>query len=253
MSRVAVVVAGTLAGLALLTTSPASPSTTDPAVRALLHRVDDLLRGASSHGRIVMRVKTETWQRELELESWSEGTEKTLMRILAPPKERGTATLKVGPNIWNYLPKVDRTIKVPASMMSASWMGSHFTNDDLVRESRFEDDYACSATEKPAGGAGHWAIECTPDPDAPVVWGRVVLRLGADEIVQEVAYFDEHGAPARTMSYDDIADFGGRRLPRRVRMTPADKPGEYTEIVYQELAFDVAIPGDTFTLQGLRK
>jgi hypothetical protein len=260
MSRIAsrAVLLSLVAILAALWAASAAPAAAGGGndgvtVRDLLRRTDDLLRGASSHGRVIMRVQTESWQRELELESWSEGTDKTLVRILAPAKERGTATLKVGPNIWNYLPKVDRTIKVPASMMSASWMGSHFTNDDLVRESRFEDDYSCSITERPANGAGHWTVECSPHPEAPVVWGKVVLRLRPDELVEEVAYFDEHGRLARTMTYGDVADFGGRRLPRRLRMTPADKPGEYTEVYYQELAFDVAIPADTFSLQGLRR
>jgi hypothetical protein len=109
--------------------------------REIIDRVDRLLRGESSHGLAVMEVVTENWERSLTMEMWSLGTEHSLVRILAPPKEAGTATLKAGDDIWNYLPKVDRTIKIPASMMMGSWMGSHFTNDDLVKDSRLVDDY----------------------------------------------------------------------------------------------------------------
>jgi hypothetical protein len=188
------------------------------------------------------------------MQAWSEGTQKSLIRILDPPKERGMATLKVDQNIWNYLPKVDRTIKLPASNMSGSWMGSHFSNDDLVKHSRFSEDYDCEFTEKPDGKDGYYGIECIPKPDAPVVWGKVAIRIrGSDELVEEVAYFDEEGGLVRTFSYEDVGELGGRRLPRRVKVVPSDKPDEYTEIIYEELTFDVKLSERTFTLQALRR
>jgi hypothetical protein len=185
---------------------------------------------------------------------WSEGTEKTLIQIVSPARERGTATLKVENNIWNYLPKVDRTIKVPASMMGGSWMGSHFTNDDIVRDSRFTDDYACELTGSPQQGQSQYIIACIPHPDAPVVWGRVELRLRAeDELIQEVRFFSEKEELVRTLTYTDVGELGGRVLPRCTRLVPADEPDEFTEISYQELRFDVELPARTFTLQALKR
>ena len=136
--------------LALMATGAVTAADPDPEVLALLLRMDDLYRGdESSHGKVTLRVKTARFQREMAMEMWSEGTENTLVQILAPARDRGTATLKVGSNIWNYLPKIDRTIKVPVSMMSGSWMGSHFSNDDLIDSSRFSEDYDCIAVERP--------------------------------------------------------------------------------------------------------
>ncbi len=225
-----------------------------PTVAELLQRTDDLMRGESSEGTFTMHVKTARWDRSMTMKAWSEGTEKSLIQILAPAKDRGTATLKVGQNIWNYLPKVDRTIKVPASMMSGSWMGSHFTNDDLVKHSRFDTDYDCEFTAQPEGDEGHYVIDCIPKPDAPVVWGKVVVKIrGSDELVEEVAYFDEEDQLIKTFAYLDFGELGGRRLPRRTRVIPADKPEELTEIVYEELKFDVKLPRSTFTLQALKR
>jgi hypothetical protein len=185
---------------------------------------------------------------------WSQGTEKTLIEILSPAKERGTATLKVEGNIWNYLPKVDRTIKVPASMMAASWMGSHFTNDDIVKDSRFTDDYTCELTTSSEDTRGYYVISCIPKPDAPVVWGRVELRLRVeDELIHEIRFFDEKAELVRTLSYTDVGELGGRTLPRRVRVIPADEPDEFTEVSYEELDFDVELPARTFTLQALKR
>lgn len=234
--------------------TPPALEAAGPTVAELLQRTDDLMRGNSSEGTFTMHVKTARWDRSMTMKAWSEGTDKSLLQILAPAKDRGTATLKVDQNIWNYLPKVDRTIKVPASMMSGSWMGSHFTNDDLVKHSRFDTDYDCEFTAQPDGGEGHYVIDCVPKPDAPVVWGKVVIKIrGSDELVEEVAYFDEENQLIRTFAYMDFGELGGRRVPRRTQVIPADKPEELTEIVYEELKFDVKHPRSTFTLQALKR
>ena len=240
--------------LALVLAVPAGAKD-PPSVEELLDKADDLWRGSSSQGQISMHIKTGRWQRSLTMRVWSQGTEKTLIQILAPAKEKGTATLKVNNEIWHYLPKVDRTIKVPASMMSGSWMGSHFTNDDLVRESRFTDDFDCEVSARPEGGReGHHVVECIPHPDAPVVWGKVVLGFRAsDELIERITYHDEDDELVRTLDYADIGSLGGRRLPKRVRVIPADEPDELTEVVYEELAFDVELPRRIFSLQALRR
>ena len=124
----------------------ASPAAGQRSAREVMDEVDRLLRGDSSRGVATMEVVTEHWQRSLTMEVWSLGTDHSLVRVTAPAKEAGTATLKVGKDIWNYLPKIDRTIKIPSSMMSGSWMGSHFTNDDLVKDSRLIDGYEIETT-----------------------------------------------------------------------------------------------------------
>jgi hypothetical protein len=227
----------------------------DAEIERLLRKADDMMRGESSEGQSTMHVKTARWERKLTMKVWSEGTDKSLILILAPPKEKGMATLKVGRNIWNYLPKVDRTIKVPASMMSGAWMGSHFTNDDIVKDSRFSEDFDNTLLEKPEKPSqGYYVIESIPKPDTPVVWGKVIIKIRAtDELVEEIGFYDEDGNLARTMVFSEVGDLGGRRLPRRVRMIPADKPDEFTEMIYEELNFGVELPERTFTLQSLRR
>lgn len=243
-----------LPGAPALAAQAADAGEEELTVTDLLRVQDDATRGASSRGTMTMRVKTARWERSLTLKMWTKGTEKTLMRIESPAKERGTSTLKVDKNIWNYLPKVDRTIKVPASMMSGSWMGSHFTNDDLVQESRYSEDFDCKFLEKPQDAKGKYRVECTPKPDAPVVWGKVVLQARAeDKLADEITFFDEAGKLVRTMTMSDFAELGGRKLARRMRLEPADKSGEYTEVVYEEMAFDVDLPEHTFTLQALKR
>jgi outer membrane lipoprotein-sorting protein len=244
-----------LLAVGAVSSGPAARASGEDVARRLLDKTDDLQRGNSSHGKMTMHVKTDRWDRTLTMEIWSKGRNLSLVRILSPASEAGMATLKVDKNVWNYLPKVDRTMKVPPSMMSASWMGSHFTNDDLVRDSRMADDYTFTLESEPATNAeGLYVIACIPKPEAPVVWGKVVVDIrGADEMPTDITYFDEKGGLARTMTFTDVHTVGKRSFPTHVALTVADKPGEVTEISYADMQFDLDLPESIFTLQGLKQ
>ncbi len=230
--------------------SPASAA--EPTLEEILDSSDDYARGDSSIAKIQMEVHTRRYQRTMAMQAWSEGTEKTLIRILEPAKDRGIATLKVDDHIWNYLPKVDRTMKVPAAMMSGSWMGSHFTNDDLVKESRLSEDFTGSVLERPENGQGNYLVELIPRPDAPVVWGKVEIEVRPDLLPLEFRYYDEHDALVRTMTFGDFKELGGRTMPATMTLQPADEPEEFTRITYLELSIDPKIDPSMFSVQSLR-
>jgi outer membrane lipoprotein-sorting protein len=223
--------------------------------KQILDKVDDLFRSQSSHGLATMTVVTAHWKRSLTLEMWSKGKDKSLVRILAPKKEKGTTTLRSGNDIWNYLPKVKKVIKLPSSMMAASWMGSHFTNDDLVKESRMADDYTFELTFR-GEVAGDEIVEvtCHPKPEAAVVWGKVLVRARLqDYLPLFVKYFDEDLQLARTMTFSQVSELGGRVLPALVAMVPEEKPEESTVIHYEKMEFDIGLKDDFFSLRTLQK
>ena len=223
-------------------------------VKKILDHVDDLYRGKSSHGIMQMHVKTEHWERKLKIEFWSQGKEQSLMRILEPKKEKGTATLKSGKNIWNYLPKIKRVIKIPSSMMGGSWMGSHFTNDDLVKESRMAEDFNCSASD-PGKRQGIEVIEisCIPKENAAVVWGKVLVRVQkSDWQPIEIEYYDEEIQLNRIMTFDNFKMVKKRNIPTMMTLQPIDKPEEKTIVSYDEMNFDLELPKDLFSLRHLQ-
>lgn len=225
----------------------------DPTLEQLLLATDDATRGDQSHAVLAMHVRTARYERTMQMEAWSKGTDRTLVRILAPEKDAGVTTLKVDDNLWNYLPKVDRTMKVPAGMMSGSWMGSHFTNDDLVRDSRLSEDYGCAVTGRPADSGGNYVVRCTPKPDAPVVWGSVDAVVRPDLVPVRIEFRDEKGALARTMSYGDVRVVGGKPVPHQMRLDPHDAPGEFTEIRFASLDLTVKLDDNLFSLQALTR
>ncbi len=222
--------------------------------RDIIDRVDRIMRGESSYGVATMDVVTENWERSMSMEVWSLGTDYSLIRITAPNKEAGTATLKAGDDIWNYLPRVDRSIKIPASLMMGAWMGSHFTNDDLVKESRLIEDYDIEIEfEGDRDGAEVWEFVLTPKPEAAVVWGRITYEVRKDDLMPVWArYYDEDGALVRTMTFSDYRVMGGRLVPAAMDMIPEDKPGERTSVRYSEIEFDIDIDESFFSLRALR-
>jgi len=228
------------------------PSTQE--ARDIIDRVDRMLRGDSSVGRVEMTVATRQWKRTTELRIWSEGTEKVLVRVESPKKDQGTATLRVGDNIWNYLPKIDRVIRIPTSMMMASWMGSHFTNDDLVKDSRLIRDYDIAIDyEGPREGVAVYEFLLTPRPEAPVVWGKIVYQIRKSDL-QPIwgKFYGEDGQLKRLATFSEWETMDGRLVPTRMRMSPSDKPGEFTEMKYKELDFDLKIAESIFSLKALR-
>lgn len=230
-------------------------ATDEQRAREIVDRVDRLLRGDSSRGTVTMQIVTENWQRSLTMQILSQGTQNALVRIQQPKKEAGTATLKVDTNIWNYLPKVSRTIKIPSSMMMASWMGSHFTNDDLVKDSQLVRDYFLEiAFEGDRDGAPVYEFLLTPRPEAPVVWGKIELEVRQDDLMPTwQRYYDEDGTLMRELRFSAYTTLGGRLVPARMVMQPQDKPQEQTVIVYDDLEFDIPIAADTFSLRNLER
>ena len=223
--------------------------------REIIDQVDRLMRGDASIARFTMDIRTENWDRSLTLRAWSLGTEHALIRVESPQREAGTATLRADQEVWNYLPRVDRTIKVPSSMMMGSWMGSHFTNDDLVKESRLVDDYEIEiAFEGEREGVEVWEFLLVPLPEAPVVWGKIRYEVRQEDFMPTWArYYDESDQIVRTMTWSEIRLMGSRLVPTVMTMQPADKPGETTVVRYHELDLDVDLDEGFFSLRNLRR
>ena len=224
-------------------------------VDELIQHIDRLWRGETSRATMSMSVKTQRYERSMTMDVWSKGKEYSLVVIREPIKDRNIATLKVIDKIWNYLPKIDRVTKVPSSMMSGSWMGSHFTNDDLVKESTFEDDYTAEITfEGERDGRLIYEISFTPKEDAAVVWGKVVMMLEQKTLAPYRAfYYDEEGVLIRTMIFDQPQLIDGRTVPMRMTLQPEDKPEESTVIVYRNIEFGIPLDASFFSLQSLKQ
>ena len=226
-----------------------------PDAHELVAKTDLALRGKTQQGKASMTVRTPDWERTLEMDYWSVNPDKSFILITAPAKEAGTSTLRIESNMWNYLPKVERVIKIPPSLMLQPWMGSDFTNDDLVKESSLVNDYTHNiVAEVVEGGDACYQVLATPKPDAPVVWGKLVLAIRkSDYLPRKEEFYDEKGKLRKVLTYEDIRRAGGRNYPMRWKMVSVTKPGHETVLVYSDLKFDLRIPDRVFTQRNMKR
>lgn len=238
---------------------PAPPGLTG---RSVAERAEAALRSDRTYLRGQMTVISPrlATDRVVAFENWDDlPGKRSFIHILSPAKDADTTFLKLHPNLWMYIPRVERTMRIPPSMMLQSWMGSDFTNDDLVRESSQLDDYDHELLGIDPAPPGHedlraYVVEYRPHEDAPVVWGKIVMWIETEHgtpLYEE--FYDEDGVKLRVMRFDDIRPVGGRRYPFVWSMTPLDKEGHETRIRVDQIEFDAQIPDEVFTKRNLTR
>jgi outer membrane lipoprotein-sorting protein len=221
----------------------------------IVRRSDEHARGKTSVAEMTITTVRPKWTRSLEMKVWMKGNDFALLLVQAPAKDKGIAYLKRKNEVWNWIPSLERTIKLPPSMMSQSWMGTDFTNDDLVKEASAVDDYTHKilGTEKQLD-RDCYKIEMIPKPEAAIVWSRVLVWIDKKDYLQlRTEFYDDSGDLVNTMIGSEIKTLGGRLLPTKMTMTPAEKKGCKTEIIYRNITYDQAINDSFFTTDNLSK
>ena len=228
-------------------------------VATIIDKVDKLYRSETSYTEIEMTITNPNWERTVGVNMWTKGMDETFISITAPKRDAGITTLRKGREMWNYFPKIDKLMKVPPSMMMGSWMGSDFTNDDLVKESTFHDDYESrlippsERTIEP-DASQTYAIELIPKEKTATVWGRIVLVVRRHDFIPlREAYYDERGRMMRRMDFFDVAELGGRPIPTRFELVPLNKEGHRTTIRYVAAEFEVEHDSQVFTQRNMRR
>jgi hypothetical protein len=226
-----------------------------PTATEIVKRADDNRRGNSSYSEIKMTIVRPAWSREIGIKSWSKGDAYSLTLITAPAKEKGQAFLKRQKDLWNWQPSIGRMIKMSSSVMGQSWMGSDFTNDDMVRESSSVNDYThqLEKTEK-VREFDCYKVILTPKEDAAVVWGKVVMWISEGDFVEvKTEFYDEDETLINTFNGYDVKPYGKRKLMSRMEVIPADKPNQKTVMTVVSYDFDVAIEESFFSQQNMKK
>lgn len=222
-------------------------------IQEIVNSIDRLYRSNTSKGEIEMVITTPHWERTLKFNIWSEGMNKTFVLVASPEKEAGYATLRIGNEMWNYLPPTDQVMKVPPSMMMGSWMGSDFTNDDLVRESSLFDDYNIDFTQVENPEDDQLYIELIPKENSPVVWGKIIIAVTKNNNLPVwQKYYDEDNSLMRIMNFKEIKTFGDKTIPSVLELIPQNKEGSKTVVRYLSMEFNVELEDDIFSLRNLQ-
>ncbi|MCF8228983.1 MAG: outer membrane lipoprotein-sorting protein [Bacteroidales bacterium] len=241
--------------LALLLLTGNSILGQQPDAKDIVKKATDKLNGESSKGKMSMKIIRPSWTREIEMKVWSLGTEYYMIYITAPAREEGQVFLKRDQDMWNYMPNINRMIKIPPSMMMQSWMGSDFTNNDLVKVSSMVEDYTHKITgQDTIEGFECWIIEFTPKPNAAVVWGKIEMWISKVELYElKALYYDESGKLVNKEFMSDVEQMGDRKLPSHMEMIPVDKEGHKTVMDFVDMEFNVDIGEDFFSIQNMKR
>ena len=237
--------------LLLGATAYAAVSAEDAA--AIIKHAIDYWRDISSYSVVDMTIHRPDWERTMTIRIWTRGQKESLVRVTAPPKDAGNATLLLDNDMWSFTPKINRVIKIPSSMMSQSWMGSDFSNNDLAKADDLIEQYTHKLLRTETH-EGHkvYVIDSTPKEAAPVVWGHEVIKIRDDWLILEHLFYDQQNVLVKQLVTSEIKPMGGKLVASRERMQKADKPGEWTDVVTREVRFNIPIVASTFTLSNLR-
>ncbi len=237
--------------ISLLLAGPAAAA--EPEATRIVKDAIDHWRGLSSYTEMTMVIHRPDWERTMTMQAWTKGDDRSLVRVIAPKKDRGNGTLTDDNKMWTYSPKINRVIKVPSSMMGQSWMGSDFSNKDVARADDIVDQYDHTILSRlDEDGLTVYEIESIPHEEAAVVWGREVLRIRDDHVVIEHAFYDQDGELVKTLKSLEIAEMGGRTIATRQRMIKTDEPDEWTEIAVDDVQYELELKDSLFTLSNLR-
>lgn len=221
----------------------------------IVKEADQKMRGEYSTQEMKMTIVRPDWERTIGFKLWSRGTKYTMIYITEPPKEKGQVFMKRENEMWNWVPSIERLIKLPPSMMMQSWMGSDFTNDDLVKESSIINDYTHELLgSEQVSGADCYKIKLTPKPEAAVVWGKIIIWISKDKVLERKAeFYDEDGYLVNIQHLDKVQNMDGREIPTHWEMIPAEEEGRKTVIDILKADFGTPIQESFFSQQNMKR
>lgn len=230
-----------------------SAAQADEDAKGIIKAAINHYRDVSSYSVGQMLIHRPTWERSMEMKVWTEGLDKSLVRIISPKKDEGSGSLLIGDHMWSFTPKINRIIKIPSSMSHQSWMGSDFSNNDIARADDLLDKYTHTLQEtREQDGMHVYVVKSVPHDNAPVVWGKEIVTIREDYVLLEHAFYDQEGVLVKMLVTSNIRVVSGKNVATVERMQKANAKDEWTEFRLKEVVFGLTIPKNTFTLSNLR-
>jgi outer membrane lipoprotein-sorting protein len=223
--------------------------------KEIVQKADEKLRGTTSQVEITIKTVRPNWERTMEVKAWMKGSNYSMILVQSPAKDKGIAFLKRKKEVWNWMPSLERTIKLPPSMMSQSWMGTDFTNDDLVKESSIVNDYDHSIIgDTTIDNRACHIIQMIPKPEAAVVWGKLIVCIDKKDFLElNTKFFDEENKLINIMNGYDVKMMDNRLIPTRFEMIPMDKKNHKTEMIYRAIKYNRPMEDEFFTVEKMKK
>ena len=230
-------------------------TTQQPSADEIVRKANDLMMGRSSQSIATMTVIRPSWTRTVSMKTWSLGNDYYMVQITAPAQDKGQVFLKRFNEMWNWMPNISRTIRLPPSMMGQNWMGSDFTNNDLVKANSIVEDYTHTLLgHETLEGYDCYKIQLKPKPSAAVVWDKIIVWIAKDKYFQlKAEFYDEDGDLVNREVQSEVRRFGDRDLPSKMVMTPVRESGKQTTLTFDQMSFNMKLDPGFFSQQNMKK
>ena len=227
-----------------------TPVQAAPDARAVLRAIEDNHRGGAGRATITLTVSRPDRRTEYVLVVWSDGEERGLVQVKSPARDAGQAFLKVGDNLWVYTPRLKRTLRLPPSGRSESFLGSDISYSDLAGRDA-EQDY----TPRVVGGeAATVVLELQPKPGAPTPYGKLIVKAqSATYAPLEWTFYDQREKAVKRVTFSEHVRIGARLFPTRTVVEDLLRSGYRTTGVFRDTQFGTPVPDACFTLQALEQ
>lgn len=238
-----------LVGIAVLGSIAISMNTATPTAEQILAKAEQKLAASSVIAEMDITIQRPRWTKNMSLKTWAKGVDYAVAYVTGPDKDKGTVYLKAKDDVYNYLPKIKKTVKLPAALMSQNWMGTDMSTDDLVKLTKLTQDYSAKVTgSQTVSGKDCYEITLTPKASADVLWGKLVTCIDKKDYIQlKTIFYDEDQEQVNTMVASNVKNMGGKMLASKMVMTPANKAGHSTTVVYRSMSFNKALSSTFFT------
>jgi outer membrane lipoprotein-sorting protein len=223
--------------------------------KEIIRKADKKWQGLSNYTEMKMTIVRPKYSRNIEFKSWSKDRNYSITLITAPAREKGQSFLKRKNDMWTWNPNINRFIKLPTSMMSQGWMGSDFTNDDVLKESSIVNDYTHKILkEEMIDDILCYKIEMLPTENAVVVWGKLIKWISKDAYDQlKTEYYDEDDDLIKSEYSKDIKNFDGKLIPSIIEIHPTDKPGNKTIVEIKIIKYNIKVKDNFFSQQNMKR
>lgn len=244
-----------IGGLVILACVALSMRTATPSALEILKKAEQKLDATSMIATLDIAIQRPRWTKTMQMKTWAVGTDYALAYVLSPDKDKGTIYLKNKNSVYNYLPKIKKTIKLPATLMSQNWMGTDMSTDDLIKLTKLTKDYSAAVTgSQTISGRSCYEITLTPKATADVLWGKIVTCIDKKDYIQlKSVFYDEDLEVVNTMIGSEIKPLGGKTMASKMVMTPAGKSGHSTTVTYTSITFNTTIANSFFAKENMPK
>jgi outer membrane lipoprotein-sorting protein len=242
-----------LFGIAVLASIAISMKTGDPTAEQILKKAEQKLTASTIEADLDITIKRPKWTKTMGLKTWGKGSDYAMAYVKSPAKDAGTVYLKAGNDVYNYLPKIKKTVKLPANLLSQNWMGTDMSTDDIVKLTKLTTDYkATLAGSVTLSDRDCYVLLLLPKPDASVLWGKMVLAIDKQDYIQmKTLFYDEDMELVNTVIASQVKNMGGKMLASKMVMIPAGKKGQTTTVIYSSMKFDSPISASFFTKSNM--